>query len=152
MALLRAHLTINRHWRRLIIMAQIDLLNLLKATAPTGVGSPMATKAATTPGLFEQILGDQKVGLTKPQLGGNSLPSGNALPPVAMTKLHQQQVQNQTLASLTVEQQDQIDDLSFITQLQPAADMPMRAVVSVATEMGQQAAPSSWALTQRWLN
>ena len=118
-------------------MAQIDLLSLLKATgAPSTAGaSPnLAAKSTTSAGLFEQILSGQ-TGEAAPAIpGGNGLPAGNSLPTNTMSMLQQAQSSQQLLATLSPQQQSQIDDLSFITQLQPVIDMPQTPVAAALSQ------------------
>ena len=118
-------------------MAQIDLLSLLKATgAPSaaGAGSNLAAKSTTSAGLFEQILSGQTGGAAPAISGGNGLPAGNSLPTNAMSMLQQTQSSQQLLATLSPQQQSQIDDLSFITQLQPVIDMPQTPVAAAVSQ------------------
>ena len=118
-------------------MAQIDLLSLLKATgAPSaaGAGSNLAAKSTTSAGLFEQILSGQTGGAAPAIPGGNGLPAGNSLPTNAMSMLQQTQSSQQLLATLSPQQQSQIDDLSFITQLQPVIDMPQTPVAAAVSQ------------------
>ena len=122
-------------------MAQIDLMNLLKATSTTGAsgsGANSAAKPAAAAGLFEQILtsqGSAETAAAPLALGGNGLPSGNSLPTNTMSMLHQTQSSEQLLATLSPKQQSNIDDLSFITQLQPVVDMPQTTVAAAVSQL-----------------
>ena len=107
-------------------MAQIDLLNILKATntpSNKGVGPNVATNPAGA-GKFEQILSGQKEGAVSATPLGNSMPSGKGLPTAGLSKLQQAQTSQQLFATIAPAQQSQIDDLSFMTHLQPLVDMP----------------------------
>ena len=118
-------------------MAQIDLRSVLNATgAPSaaGAGSNLAAKSTTSAGLFEQILSGQTGGAAPAIPGGNGLPAGNSLPTNAMSMLQQTQSSQQLLATLSPQQQSQIDDLSFITQLQPVIDMPQTPVAAAVSQ------------------
>ncbi|MGY8863057.1 MAG: hypothetical protein ACKVJ2_10530, partial [Pseudomonadales bacterium] len=118
-------------------MAQIDLLNLLKATsAPSAAGAGVNSTAKSTAaaGLFEQILSGQAGDTAVAVPGGNAMPSGNSLPANIMSMLHQTQSSQQLLATLSPQQQSQIDDLSFITQLQPVVDMPQTPVATAVSQ------------------
>ena len=112
-------------------MAQIDLLNLPKATSapsPAGAGPNSSAKSTVAAGLFEQILSGQ-AGET-----ASVVPGGNVLPINAMSKLQQAQSSQQLLATLSPQQHSQIDDLSFITQLQPMVDMPQTPVAAAVSQ------------------
>ena len=107
-------------------MAQIDLLNILKATSTPsnkGVGPNVATNPAGA-GKFEQILSGQKEGAVSATPLGNSMPAGKGLPTAGLSKLQQAQTSQQLFATIAPAQQSQIDDLSFMTHLQPLVDMP----------------------------
>ena len=107
-------------------MAQIDLLNILKATSTPsskGVGPNVAANPAVA-GKFEQILSGQKEGAVSATPLGNSMPSGKGLPTAGLSKLQQAQTSQQLFATIAPAQQSQIDDLSFMTHLQPLVDMP----------------------------
>jgi len=107
-------------------MAQIDLLNILKATSTPsnkGVGLNVATNPAGA-GKFEQILSGQKEGAVSATPLGNSMPAGKGLPTAGLSKLQQAQTSQQLFATIAPAQQSQIDDLSFMTHLQPLVDMP----------------------------
>ena len=107
-------------------MAQIDLLNILKATSTPsskGVGPNVAVSPAVA-GKFEQILSGQKEGAVSATPLGNSMPSGKGLPTAGLSKLQQAQTSQQLFATIAPAQQSQIDDLSFMTHLQPLVDMP----------------------------
>ncbi|MBT6100960.1 MAG: hypothetical protein HOH40_05695 [Oceanospirillaceae bacterium] len=107
-------------------MAQIDLLNILKATntpSNKGVGPNVATNPAGA-GKFEQILSGQKEGAVSATPLGNSMPAGKGLPTAGLSKLQQAQTSQQLFATIAPAQQSQIDDLSFMTHLQPLVDMP----------------------------
>ena len=107
-------------------MAQIDLLNILKATntpSNKGVGPNVATNPAGA-GKFEQILSGQKEGAVSATSLGNSMPAGKGLPTAGLSKLQQAQTSQQLFATIAPAQQSQIDDLSFMTHLQPLVDMP----------------------------
>jgi len=104
-------------------MVQIDTLSLLKAANKAGSGTNTAPKPSTTLGVFDQILSGQASTSQVTELGGNSQPSGNNLPTDALSTLQQAQSSQQLLATLSLQQHSQIDDLSFITQLQPLVDM-----------------------------
>ena len=104
-------------------MVQIDTLSLLKAANKAGSGTNTAPKSSATLGAFDQILSGQANTSQVTELGGNSQPSGNNLPTDALPALQQAQSSQQSLATLSLQQHSQIDDLSFITQLQPLVDM-----------------------------
>ncbi|MDC1506828.1 flagellar hook-length control protein FliK [Oceanospirillaceae bacterium] len=107
-------------------MAQIDLLNILKATSTPsnkGVGLNVATNPAGA-GKFEQILSGQKEEAVSATPLGNSMPAGKGLPTAGLSKLQQAQTSQQLFATIAPAQQSQIDDLSFMTHLQPLVDMP----------------------------
>ena len=109
-------------------MVQIDTLSLLKAANKAGSGTNTAPKSSATLGAFDQILSGQANTSQVTELGGNSQPSGNNLPTDALSTLQQAQSSQQLLATLSLQQHSQIDDLSFITQLQPLVDMSQTPV------------------------
>ena len=109
-------------------MVQIDTLSLLKAANKAGSGTNTAPKPSATLGAFDQILSGQANTSQVTELGGNSQPSGNNLPTDALPALQQAQSSQQLLATLSLQQHSQIDDLSFITQLQPLVDMSQTPV------------------------
>jgi len=109
-------------------MVQIDTLSLLKAANKAGSGTNTAPKSSATLGAFDQILSGQANTSQVTELGGNSQPSGNNLPTDALPALQQAQSSQQSLATLSLQQHSQIDDLSFITQLQPLVDMSQTPV------------------------
>ena len=109
-------------------MVQIDTLSLLKAANKAGSGTNTAPKPSATLGAFDQILSGQANTSQVTELGGNSQPSGNNLPTNALSTLQQAQSSQQLLATLSLQQHSQIDDLSFITQLQPLVDMSQTPV------------------------
>ena len=113
-------------------MVQIDTLSLLKAANKAGSGTNTAPKPSTTLGAFDQILSSQASTSQVTELGGNSQPSGNNLPTDALSTLQQAQSSQQLLATLSLQQHSQIDDLSFITQLQPLVDMSQTPVAVAA--------------------
>ena len=113
-------------------MVQIDTLSLLKAANKAGSGTNTAPKPSNTLGAFDQILSSQASTSQVTELGGNSQPSGNNLPTDALSTLQQAQSSQQLLATLSLQQHSQIDDLSFITQLQPLVDMSQTPVAVAA--------------------
>ena len=113
-------------------MVQIDTLSLLKAANKAGSGTNMAPKPSATLGAFDQILSGQASTSQVTELGGNRQPSGNNLPTDALSTLQQAQSSQQLLATLSLQQHSQIDDLSFITQLQPLVDMSQTPVAVAA--------------------
>jgi flagellar hook-length control protein FliK len=118
-------------------MAQIDLLNLRKATSATsatGAGVNSTTKSTAAAGLFEKILSGQAGDAAVAVPGGNGLPSGNSLPANTMSMLQRAQSSQQLLVTLSPQQQSQIDDVSFITQLQPVVDMPQTPVATAVSQ------------------
>ena len=114
-------------------MVQIDTLNLLKVANKAGSGINSAPKSSATQGVFDQVLSDQvSTGHVK-ELGGNGQSSGNNLPTDAISMRQQAQSSQQLLATLSLQQHSQIDDLSFITQLQPLVDMAQGSIAVAPT-------------------
>ena len=113
-------------------MVQIDTLSLLKAANKAGSGTNTAPKSSSTLGAFDKILSGQANTSQVTELGGNSQPSGSNLPTDALSTLQQAQSSQQLLATLSLQQHSQIDDLSFITQLQPLVDMSQTPVAVAA--------------------
>ena len=114
-------------------MVQIDTLNLLKVANKAGSGINSAPKPTTTHGVFDQLLSDQvSTGQVK-ELDGNGQATGNNLPTDAISRRQQAQSSQQLLDKLSLQQHSQIDDLSFITQLQPLVDMAQGSVAVAST-------------------
>ncbi len=114
-------------------MVQIDTLNLLKVANKAGSGINSAPKPTATHGVFDQLLSDQvSTGQVK-ELDGNGQASGNNLPTDAISRRQQAQSSQQLLDTLSLQQHSQIDDLSFITQLQPLVDMAQGSVAVAST-------------------
>ena len=108
-------------------MAQTDLLSLLKMTNAQGanaLGIHGLAKKSTTAGVFNQILTGHTHGTQVPIIHGNSLPGGSKLPVRDMDNLRHSEPLQTLLGVMSLEQQIQIDGLSFITELLPAVDMP----------------------------